>query len=148
MRDRMADVMLGAVRIAPAGREPATTTCRAAALCRRASSEGGSVTIWPCFGASTNARAPHPDWQSLTTSDVPRAVERDPVVILPLAAIEQHGPHLPLSTDLDIGMGLLSQRLRAPRGRLSRWVLPPLPVGASEEHMRLPGHPEPELRKL
>src|SRR5438132_1214221 len=44
-------------------------------------------------------------WQSMTTVDARRAAERDPVVILPLAAIEQHGPHLPLSTDLDIGMG-------------------------------------------
>ena len=78
-------------------------------------------------------------WQSLTTSDVARAVERDPVVILPIAAIEQHGPHLPLSTDLDIGMGLLASAFGHLEEDFPAWVLPPLPVGASEEHMRLPG---------
>lgn len=78
-------------------------------------------------------------WQSLTASDVARAAERDPVVILPIAAIEQHGPHLPLSTDLDIGMGLLASAFGHLEEDFPAWVLPPLPVGASEEHMRLPG---------
>jgi len=78
-------------------------------------------------------------WQSLTTSDVPRAVDRDPVVIMPIAAIEQHGPHLPLSTDLDIGMGLLASAFGHLEEDFPAWVLPPLSVGSSEEHMRLPG---------
>jgi creatinine amidohydrolase len=78
-------------------------------------------------------------WQAMTTSDVPRAVGRDPVVVMPLAAIEQHGPHLPLSTDLDIGMGLLADAFRHLADDFPAWVLPPLAVGASEEHMRLPG---------
>ena len=78
-------------------------------------------------------------WQSLTTSEVPRAVDRDPVVIMPLAAIEQHGPHLPLSTDLDIGIGLLASAFRHLEDDFPAWVLPPLSVGSSEEHMRLPG---------
>jgi creatinine amidohydrolase len=78
-------------------------------------------------------------WQSLTTSDVSRAVERDPVVIMPLAAIEQHGRHLPLSTDLDIGMGLLASAFGHLEDDFPAWVLPPVSVGSSEEHMRLPG---------
>jgi creatinine amidohydrolase len=78
-------------------------------------------------------------WQSMTTSEVARAVDRDPVVIVPLAAIEQHGPHLPLSTDLDIGMGLLASAFRQLGDDFPAWVLPPLAVGASEEHMRFPG---------
>ena len=78
-------------------------------------------------------------WQSMTTSDVPRAVDRDPVVVVPLAAIEQHGPHLPLSTDLEIGMGLLASAFRQLPDDFPAWVLPPLAIGASEEHMRLPG---------
>src|SRR6185436_5172529 len=77
--------------------------------------------------------------QSMTTRDVPRAVERDPVIIMPLAAIEQHGPHLPLSTDLDIGMGLLASAFGQLAEDFPAWVLPPLSVGSSEEHMRLPG---------
>jgi creatinine amidohydrolase len=47
-------------------------------------------------------------WHDLATTEVAAVADRDPVVILPLAALEQHGPHLPLSTDLEIGMGLLA----------------------------------------
>jgi creatinine amidohydrolase len=78
-------------------------------------------------------------WQSMTTSDVRRAVDRDPVVIMPLAAIEQHGPHLPLSTDLDIGTGLLAGAFRLLADDFPAWVLPALAVGTSDEHMGFPG---------
>jgi creatinine amidohydrolase len=86
-------------------------------------------------------------WQSLTTADVRRAVAEDPVVVLPLAAIEQHGPHLPLSTDLDIGMGLLASAFRQLPDDFPAWVLPPQAVGCSREHVRFPGtlSLEPEL---
>jgi creatinine amidohydrolase len=78
-------------------------------------------------------------WQSLTTADVRRAAGRDPVVILPLAAIEQHGPHLPLSTDLDIGMGLLASAFGHLPDDFPAWVLPAQAVGSSREHVRFPG---------
>jgi creatinine amidohydrolase len=78
-------------------------------------------------------------WQSLTTVDVADVVAQDPVVILPLAAIEQHGPHLPLSTDLEIGIGLLECAFgRLPAG-FPAWVLPPQAIGSSQEHARFPG---------
>ncbi len=80
-----------------------------------------------------------PQWQSMTTDDARRAAGRDPVVILPLAAIEQHGPHLPLSTDLDIGMGLLASAFRHLPDDFPAWVLPPQAVGSSREHVRFPG---------
>src|SRR5687767_7077536 len=80
-----------------------------------------------------------PQWQSMTTADARRAAGRDPVVILPLAAIEQHGPHLPLSTDLDIGMGLLASAFRHLPDDFPAWVLPPQAVGSSREHVRFPG---------
>lgn len=78
-------------------------------------------------------------WESMTTVDAQHVAERDPVVILPLAAIEQHGPHLPLSTDLDIGMGLLASAFRQLPDDFPAWVLPPQAVGSSREHMRFPG---------
>ena len=53
-----------------------------------------------------------PYWHALTTTEAAALAARDPVVVLPLAAIEQHGPHLPLSTDLDIGLGLLHEAFR------------------------------------
>ena len=86
-------------------------------------------------------------WQALTTVEAARLAAQDPVAVLPLAAIEQHGPHLPLSTDLDIGSGLLAAALRRLPADFPAWALPPLAVGASREHARFAGtlSLEPEL---
>ena len=77
---------------------------------------------------------PIPAWESMTGPEVADLVRRDPVVVLPLAATEQHGPHLPLSTDIDIGRRCW--RAPAPGSRTTfrpaRWPL--LPIGASTEH--------------
>jgi creatinine amidohydrolase len=64
---------------------------------------------------------------------------RDPVVVLPLGAVEQHGPHLPLSTDGDIAVGLLEAALDHLPSDAPVWTLPLQPVGASREHARHPG---------
>ncbi len=64
---------------------------------------------------------------------------RATVAILPLAATEQHGPHLPLSTDLDIGMGLLAEALRHLPDGLEVTTLAPVSIGASQEHARFAG---------
>ena len=86
-------------------------------------------------------------WQSMTTVEADGLGESDPVVILPLAAIEQHGPHLPLSTDLDIGMGLIKSAFRYLPANFPAWVLPPQTVGCSTEHVSFSGtlSIEPEL---
>jgi creatinine amidohydrolase len=78
-------------------------------------------------------------WQELSAPEVPRLVERNPVVVLPLAAIEQHGPHLPLSTDLDIGLGLLTAALRQLPTDVPVLVLPPQAIGCSREHLHFAG---------
>ena len=78
-------------------------------------------------------------WQTMTTVEAKGLAESDPVVILPLAALEQHGPHLPLSTDLDIGMGLLASAYRRLPDGFPAWTLPPQAVGSSTEHLRFPG---------
>ncbi len=61
------------------------------------------------------------------------------VVILPLAATEQHGPHLPLSTDVDIGHGILAAALASLPEEQRPTVLPMVEIGASEEHRSFPG---------
>ena len=78
-------------------------------------------------------------WHSLTTTEAAELAARDPVVILPLAATEQHGPHLPLSTDLDVGLGLLREAFRRLPDDLPAWALPPQAVGTSREHQRFAG---------
>ena len=78
-------------------------------------------------------------WHALTTAEIDRLAERDPVVVLLLAAVEQHGPHLPLSTDLDIGLGLLGVAFDRLPASFPVAALPPQAVGASREHARFPG---------
>ena len=78
-------------------------------------------------------------WQTLTTVDADAIEQSDPVVVLPVAAIEQHGPHLPLSTDLEIGLGLLSEAFRRLPEDFPVWALPPQAIGCSREHARFAG---------
>jgi creatinine amidohydrolase len=78
-------------------------------------------------------------WQDLTTEEMRLLASKDPVVILPLAAIEQHGPHLPLSTDLDIGLGLLQAAAEAMDDTRGVLQLPPMAIGTSMEHEDFPG---------
>lgn len=78
-------------------------------------------------------------WHSLTTPEARELAMRDPVVILPVAAIEQHGPHLPLSTDLEIGRGILEVCFLRLAPGFPAWALPPQVVGSSLEHLRFPG---------
>ena len=77
---------------------------------------------------------PLPYWEALTGPEAQRVAGRDPVLVLPLAAVEQHGPHLPLSTDADVGRGLLAHAVRRLPDDFPLRVLPLLPVGASTEH--------------
>jgi creatinine amidohydrolase len=76
-------------------------------------------------------------WQDLTTRDFSGIDPERTVALLPLGAIEQHGPHLPLATDALIGDGLVRAALdRVPQGLL---VLPAAQVGHSLEHVDFPG---------
>jgi creatinine amidohydrolase len=79
-----------------------------------------------------------PRWQDLTSREM-AFLKPDSVVVMVMAAIEQHGAHLPLSTDLDIGEGLLSAALDHLPDGFPLVTLPPMAVGASEEHLNFPG---------
>jgi mycofactocin system creatininase family protein len=58
------------------------------------------------------------------------------VLAVPLGSTEQHGPHLPLSTDSDIAVALADRLASALSGVL---VAPPLSYGSSGEHAGFPG---------
>ncbi|GIL03357.1 MAG: creatininase [Alphaproteobacteria bacterium] len=61
------------------------------------------------------------------------------VAVLPVAAIEQHGPHLPVSTDFAIMQGMLETAFARIPADLDIRCLPVQAVGKSNEHIRFPG---------
>lgn len=80
-----------------------------------------------------------PSWQNRTPRDIARIAADGGVALLPLAAVEQHGEHLPLSTDLDIANGLVEAALPRVRAGVPVCILPPLAVGLSLEHTGFAG---------
>ena len=68
------------------------------------------------------------------------ALPRDrTLLILPTAAIEQHGPHLPLATDTLINNELLGRALDLIPADVPVYALPPVCYGKSNEHLGFPG---------
>lgn len=59
------------------------------------------------------------------------------IVLVPVGATEQHGPHLPLSTDTDIAVALAERAARERPGTLV--VAPALAYGSSGEHQAFAG---------
>jgi creatinine amidohydrolase len=75
-------------------------------------------------------------WQELTTNDFD-SIDRGIPVMLPVAAIEQHGPHLPLATDRMIAEHYTSEVNRHLQNNVL--ILPTIAVGYSEHHMEFSG---------
>ena len=73
-------------------------------------------------------------WQDLTSDDLRAVCAQRTVAVLPVAAVEQHGPHLPLGTDALINDGVLRRCIQQVRGDLGMLVLPAMNVGDSLEH--------------
>ena len=61
------------------------------------------------------------------------------IAVLPVAAIEQHGPHLPLSTDTAIMQGMLDTAIPLIPAEMDVRILPVQAVGKSNEHLYAPG---------
>ncbi len=78
-------------------------------------------------------------WQDMTTADF---VDLDPqktVALLPLGAIEQHGPHLPVSTDATIAEEMCIRAASLVPENVSLLILPTQNIGKSTEHIQYEG---------
>jgi creatinine amidohydrolase len=82
---------------------------------------------------------PARNWMDMTWQDVAGAETGRWIAVLPLAAVEQHGPHLPLGVDTYIGEGYLERVGKLLPDDLPVTFLPSQRIGVSAEHLSYPG---------
>lgn len=82
---------------------------------------------------------PRRRWHEMTTTDFRTGDSGSWIAVLPVAAIEQHGPHLPVFTDTCIAEGMIARALELMPADLPVTVLPVQAVGKSNEHISSPG---------
>jgi creatinine amidohydrolase len=76
----------------------------------------------------------------LTWSQIEQMPNKENVVIIqPIGAIEQHGPHLPIAVDSAISLGVLGKALEQLPQDIPAYALPCLYYGKSNEHSGFPG---------
>ncbi|CCE06861.1 conserved hypothetical protein [Bradyrhizobium sp. STM 3843] len=85
------------------------------------------MTIPPC------------DWTSICWPELRTSDAGGWIAVLPLAATEQHGPHLPLGTDVLIAEAYLAAVRALQPDHLPVTFLPVQPIGISTEHVDFPG---------
>lgn len=83
---------------------------------------------------------PEVEWRRLRADQLRDRAQQDAIVIVPVASLEQHGPHLPVEVDSLLGetVALRAARNLAERGQPAL-VLPVLWTGLSEHHMSFGG---------
>jgi creatinine amidohydrolase len=87
----------------------------------------------------SNKNLPRRYWQEMTTEEF-AALDADQVIaVLPIASIEQHGPHLPVCTDACANQAVIERMLELLPDDLPVTVLPMMPVGKANEHNAFPG---------
>ena len=79
------------------------------------------------------------DWSQYRTTEYAGLDPEAMIAILPTAAIEQHGPHLPVGTDTMIAEGMLARLRQDCPEDLDIRILPVMAVGKSNEHIHAPG---------
>jgi creatinine amidohydrolase len=86
-----------------------------------------------------SAMLPKRYWQDMTATDFSCPDKINWIAILPVAAIEQHGPHLPLSTDTTLAEGQINRVIELLPDDLPVTFLPVQQIGKSDEHISSPG---------
>ncbi len=80
------------------------------------------------------------EWQQLASHDLFDVDPESTIALLPVAATEQHKPHLPLGIDAPIGQGIIGALPRDGDEVPRVLLLPLLAVGDSLEHQAFPGN--------
>ena len=78
-------------------------------------------------------------WWDLSAEDFRTLDMSGIVAVLPVGAVEQHGPHLPVRVDAAINEGILRHAVAKMAADFPALVLPTMPVGKSNEHSAFPG---------
>lgn len=76
-------------------------------------------------------------WGDYTTFELEELIKRQPVILLPVGAYEQHGPHLALNTDKVIAERICQEIVKA--SKIPCAMLPCVWCGISEHHMNFAG---------
>ncbi len=79
------------------------------------------------------------DWAEYRTTEYSDIDPEEVIAILPTAAIEQHGPHLPVGVDTMIAEGMLNELRAECPDDLDIRILPVQAVGKSNEHLHAKG---------
>jgi creatinine amidohydrolase len=82
---------------------------------------------------------PRRNWMDMTWQEIAGAETGRWIAVLPLAAVEQHGPHLPLGVDTYIAEAYLARVEQILPAELPVTVLPVQRIGVSAEHLSYPG---------
>ena len=82
---------------------------------------------------------PFRDWTDIDWPEMAGSSRARWIAVLPLAATEQHGPHLPLETDVLIAQAYLARARELLPETSPVTFLPIQPVGISSEHADFPG---------
>jgi creatinine amidohydrolase len=83
---------------------------------------------------------PHRFLPYLTWQEIANLPDREnTVIVLPVGAIEQHGPHLPCSVDSVISSGVIGKALEKLPAEIRAFGMAPITYGKSDEHLHFPG---------
>lgn len=81
----------------------------------------------------------HRFWADYTARDFAALAREEVIAVLPVGAVEQHGPHLPMSVDQAILDGIIAATLPLIPADCPALFLPTCAIGKSNEHSAWPG---------
>lgn len=79
------------------------------------------------------------EWARLRAAELRACADEDAIVIIPIGATEQHGPHLPVMVDHRLAYEVAVRAARLISAHEPAVVTPVIPFGMSEHHMSLGG---------